>query len=187
MRTRRYLLLAAILTFQSGCWLVMKEKFLAEEFKTEKVELPFWLAKVKVVDRRENVSKKDIVIPTMSVSTKKKVVSPPLTQETIDLVKAELTPYFRGSTQSVIALVEVLAAEKQFQAGWQGERETVVVRIKVTLADGKTQSPFIYAIGESSLFIQTLDASEEYTAKLYAKGIRVCLYQAAKSLKAGLQ
>ena len=63
------------------------------------------------------------------------------------------------------------------------EREIVTARIKATLVDASTKQPFVYAIGDISLFIESIDASPDFLAKLFAKNLKVSIYQAARYLR----
>lgn len=185
--TSRRLLLAAVALMASGCASSVKQRFLDEEFRLEKIALPYSLRKVKVVDRRVGVAKTDISIPAVTFWPRKDAVSPPLTKEDLLMLENEPRQYFAGMNQPVTATIEVLEARKKFESGWKGERETVSAKLRVTLVDEASKEPFIFAVGESTLFTQTVDASGDYIAKLFAKCMKVALYQAAKSFKDGVQ
>jgi hypothetical protein len=57
-----------------------------------------------------------------------------------------------------------------------------MAQLKVTLIDAETQQPIANATGQTTLAYQSMDASEEFMDKLYEKGLKVCLYNAARQI-----
>jgi len=165
---------ALVLLAFSGCALVAQRDFLAEEYRTEDVKLPYSLGKLKIVDKR-------------TPSAKEETVQPGLTDQDSGLIKSELAQYFQDGQPRVNADVEVLEAKEEFKGIFNGRRETATTRIKVQLIDAASKEPLFYALGESTLFFQSNMLSDEFARKLYDKGFKVAIFQAAKSLKIGAQ
>jgi hypothetical protein len=172
----------AIALSGTACAFMGKQALLAEDFRTEPVAIPLSLAEVNVIDRRTNVSPNKISIPVVSFGNEKRALSPHLSDEQKLLIQSELAQYFKGASRQVSATVEVLKAHQEFESGWKGERESVIVELKVTLIDQESQQPMGYSVGESSLWVQSMDASEDFVRKLYEKGLKMCIYHAARSL-----
>jgi hypothetical protein len=176
--------LLLLLPFLTGCWQYQKNKLLEQEFRIgEAVLLPYTLKKVSVFDRRKDVASKDITIPTLSFKSKKETVAPPWTEEHTKFVKSELARYFQPKSRPVNVLVEVLEAKKTFETKWSGEREIVAMSLKVTLSEPGTNQAFLFGLGEAGPSVTSLDASEEYIAKLFLRAIEMSLYAAAKGIK----
>lgn len=170
-----------LLPLLSGC-MYYEHRFLKEEYRTEPVIIPHKLGKVIVVDRRKNVSDHNLVLPIFGFNFKTEAINAPLTQEEIDVIKAELPQYFSGGNESLDAVVEVLAGEKKYSVEFAGLHEVGRAKLKITLSEAATDEPIEYGLGSAQLEFRTKSSSDKFFEQLYQKSLKSAVFQAVNAI-----
>jgi len=167
----------------TGCSLLQKQKFLEDDFRTEEIRLPFRLGKARILDLRNKISEKPMKMSNFALPGTKEKVEPELTDAQRQLMESEVRRYLTETADPINLDLRIHRGEKRFETKWTREVETVELEIEVILVDRDTVQSVGSARGSSLYYVTSIDASPDYTEKLYQKSIRAALYHAFRSLK----
>ena len=163
-----------------GC--ASKNVYLTEDFTRDDIISNIKIKSLSIVDQRQNVSDRELKIPTFSLRGNNDEIFPALTEEHKQLIESEILSYTKNSGREVDAIVHIEDGRKQFKASFGGEHETVLFKIKLTLYDGIRQPYLLSSWGEGFFEVKSMDASADYIEKLYQKVIKSSINNLFKSV-----
>ncbi|WP_143016817.1 hypothetical protein [Dyadobacter soli] len=146
------------------------------------VHLAYQVQQIEIVDKRRNVSAGEMKIPKFSTPKSYTRHSPAVTVEHRQEIEDFFNHNIKGSGPSVQAIVVLVDAYKEFSATAMTERERSHVRMEITLYDSTTDKPLVFCESTADFGVESLDADQKKTEKIYRYVLRQAIYKCFKSI-----
>jgi len=163
----RNLILPAVLIL-TNCVSLIKDSYMRQQVIPEPVPTGFAVSHVEIIDDRDDFDMREIKIPFMSFPGNHDRISPALTKDHVDLIRSEVGRYFIQGGKEAQVEVHILSAMKDFSASFSAETEYVSVELRIIFTSDSRNAA---ATGSTVFTISSMDASVQYTEKLYQNAL----------------
>jgi hypothetical protein len=154
---------------------------------TFKLNIPFEIVELEIIDERKDVAQGEIKLPVMSMPNQYRKHSPELLSEHKALIEQLIRDNFQTSETKVRILVTVKEAYKEFSASWSKEQERSFARIRIDLFDASTAQGYMWTVGSGDLFVQSLDAKYKRMEEMYRLVLQNATYTCLQQIKEGIK
>ena len=177
------ILTTLICAFLFSCTLTRQTPKILDE-AVPNVHLAYLVERVEITDRRINVSAEQMRIPAWSTPKSYTKHVPAVTDGHREEIVSFCKYNIRGSGPSVVAMVNLVDAYKEFSATFSTERERGYVRMEVILYDVATNEQLISCESTADFGVESRDADQEKMEKVYRYSLRQAVYKCFKSIAA---
>lgn len=180
MKNKLLFLLVLITFIFSGC--ISKRSILSTNYEIENIKIQSKLNGIELSDTRDDVTEKEIHLPTISFPGQKDKVSPMLTDKQKQMINQQIQSYFSNEGENMFVKCEIIKGYKEFTAHALHETAYVQIDVKISLLD--TNNKIItFCTSSTSFEVKSLDATYNNINDIYEKALRTSIYKCFEKLK----
>ncbi len=153
-----------------------------EERPLPRLERPFEVQEIVILDQRTDVTSREMTLPVLSVPRTYRKHVPALTDAHKSLMETTIREHTTGRGTPVNAVITIQEAYKEFSKGWATEKERGVASLHVTFYDSSADQPVAAGAASGDFFVQSLDATPRKMERVYQGALRNVLYECVKLL-----